>query len=322
MSYINHNIKSLFIHVPKCAGTSMERLDWNRGNHHNTIYDFYTKKDGKLENRQDAVDFDFASYFKWGFVRNPWDRLVSVYEHVLGVWIKRSKIKDKYPFNLLIKDMWKKKDIFKGRTNYRLKEAWNSENYALNGRQIVHLSPQHLFLEIDGKIAVDFIGRFENLNSDFKYVCNKLRQPYKLEHVNRSADQYIGDIKLDYSEYYTKELRDMAGDIYARDIELFGYKFEEAHINRSNLLCPKQVAGCKIEETDEGFTIYSPDESCNVTINSIGLIIWNLCDGKRSVSEIKEMLQSAYPDTSAYGIAYDIRTTLSNFGNAGIIGLI
>ncbi len=118
MSYINHDIKSLFIHVPKCAGTSMEKLDWNRGNHHDTIYDFYTKKEGKLGNGQTGVDFDFDSYFKWAFARNPWDRLVSAYEHLLEAGINRGKIKEKYPFNLLIKDMWKKKDIFAGRTNF------------------------------------------------------------------------------------------------------------------------------------------------------------------------------------------------------------
>jgi hypothetical protein len=218
--------------------------------------------------------------------------------------------------------MWKKRNIFQGRTNYKMMETYNNEAFKLYGKQRFVLLPQYLFLEIDGQLVMDFIGRFENLNSDFKYVCNKLMQPYKLEHVNRSADQYIGDIKLDYREYYTKELRDMVGDIYARDIELFGYKFEEAPINRSSLLCPKQVSGCKIEETEDGFRIYSPDELCNITINSIGLIIWNLCDGKRSISEIQETLQSAYPDASAYDIAYDIRTTLSNFGNANIIELI
>jgi hypothetical protein len=296
----------------------MERLDWNRGNHHDTIYDFYTKKEGKFANGQEAVGFDFASYFKWAFVRKPWDRLVSAYEYSADVY----KPKYKYPFERLIKDMWKKRNIFKGRTNYKLIETWNNEAFELYGKKELALTPQYLFLEIDGKIVVDFVGRFENLNLDFKYVCKKLGQPYKLEHKNRSADQYIRDIKLDYQEYYTKELRDMAGDIYARDIELFGYKFEEAPINRSNLLCPKQVSGCKIEETEDGFRIYSPDELCNITINSIGLVIWNLCDGKRSISEIKEMLQSAYPADAAYDIAYDIRTTLSNFGNANIIELI
>jgi hypothetical protein len=321
MSYINHDLKSLFIHVPKCAGTSMERLEWNRGNHHDTIYDFYTKKEGRFANRQEAVDFDFDAYFKWGFVRNPWSRLVAAYESASARAKVKGKDKDKYPFAKLIRDMWKKKDIFKGRTNYRLKEAWHSENYELNGRQIVHLSPQHFFLEIDGKIAVDFAGKFENLDSDFKYVCQKLGQSYKLEHENRSADQYIGDVKLDYQEYYTKELRDMAGDIYASDIELFGYKFEEP-INSPNSLCPNRIAGCKIEETEEGLTIYSPDKSGSVTINPTGLIVWNLCDGKRSISEIKELLQSAYPDASAYDIAYDIRSALSNFGNVGVIELI
>jgi len=295
----------------------MERLGWNRGNHHNTIYDFYTKKDGKFANGQEALEFDFASYFKWGFVRNPWGRLVAGYEFVSA----RAKVKDKYPFSKLIRDMWKKKDIFKGRTNYKAAAIWNNEAFELYGRKRFVLTPQYFFLEIDGQLAMDFVGRFENLDSDFKYVCQKLGQPYKLEHKNRSADQYIGDIKLDYQEYYTKELRDMAGDIYARDIELFGYKFEEP-INSPNLFCPNRISGCKIEETEEGLTIYSPDKSRSVTINPTGLIVWNLCDGKRSIFEIKELLQSAYPDASAYDIAYDIRSALSNLGNAKMIELI
>ena len=68
MSNINNELKSIFIHIPKCAGTSMSSYKWNLGSGHKTIFEYY----------KDSINL--KNYFKWCFVRNPWERIASAYE--------------------------------------------------------------------------------------------------------------------------------------------------------------------------------------------------------------------------------------------------
>ena len=69
MSCHNESLKSVFIHVPKVAGTSLSKPAWNRGNGHKTVADFESILGQELE-----------SQFVWAFVRNPFERMVSAYE--------------------------------------------------------------------------------------------------------------------------------------------------------------------------------------------------------------------------------------------------
>ena len=82
--------------------------------------------------------------------------------------------------------MWKKKDIFVGRRNFEGIDAWQKSNFDLNGLKKVHFVPQHFFLEIDGELVMDFIGRYENLQVDFQYVCDTLHQENALPHLHKS----------------------------------------------------------------------------------------------------------------------------------------
>ena len=76
----------------------------------------------------------------------------------------------------------------------------------------------------NGKIIVDFIGRFENIDSDFSRLCKELNIPYeKLGKANASKH-------LHYSYYYTTELIELVGELYFSDCKTFGYRFERPSI--------------------------------------------------------------------------------------------
>ncbi len=82
-----------------------------------------------------------------------------------------------------------------------------------------YFAPQIDWLcDSDGKLLVDFVGKVENLDEDFTYICRKIGIDRRLEHRNKSE-------RGDYRDYYDDETRQIVADVFARSIEAFGYKF-------------------------------------------------------------------------------------------------
>ncbi len=150
----------------------------------------------------------FKSFFKFGFVRNPWARLVSEYNY--------RNLDSRISFEKFIKTRMKLTDRFSDHER--------------------HLMPQsdYLFAE-DGHCLVDFVGKFEQLRTDFAVVCERLGLDKKeLPKRNTSGKKKLQSsapevnaaaVHKHYSEYFTEETRDLVGQFYAADIQNFGYTF-------------------------------------------------------------------------------------------------
>ena len=181
MTTIDLEQNVIHIHVPKTGGTSFEKTGCIAMPYirHKTLYD--CKK--ILENDERTLD----DFFKFGFVRNPYHRIAS------GVLNHPMRGQDVANFSHFIKE------------NQNMLHEW------------VVTKPMHTFLEIDGKMGVDFVGRFENIKNDWAEVCRRLGKDPYLPHAN------AGRKHPPYDELYDDESRAIIAEHCKRDFEIFGY---------------------------------------------------------------------------------------------------
>ena len=197
MSIYRPDYKTLFIHVPKTAGSSMEQQSFLGGGGHEWAMD-YMRKFGVGPNNE-----VWKQTFKWGFVRNPWDRFVSVYFR----WPPTKHNPEKF------------KEFVMGEfsdTGFDI-EAMKRNDWHLHH----HFLPQHYFLCDDRmNVLVDFVGRFESLDEDWRYVCERIGVPYReLPIINPGHHD-------NYREYYDDETAAVIAKFYSMDIWVFNYTFD------------------------------------------------------------------------------------------------
>ncbi|MAM28747.1 MAG: hypothetical protein CMC13_06960 [Flavobacteriaceae bacterium] len=186
----------IFVHIPKNAGLSVcYTLFGNTGGSHRKIVDY----------KKIFAPNTFKKYYKFTFVRNPWDRLVSTF-----FFLKNGGLTEK-------DSLWAEKHIIPFSTFDAFVKGWLTEENINNS---LHFQHQHVFLEDEkGGVAVDFIGRFETIDEDFKIITKKLNIDRALTKTNTSKR------KKDYKEYYNEETKQIVAKLYQKDIHLFNYNF-------------------------------------------------------------------------------------------------
>ncbi len=67
--------------------------------------------------------------------------------------------------------------------------------------------------------------------------------------------------------------------------------------------------GYLLEKIDDEITVYHPTLATSLYLNETGALIWELCDGERSISEVIDILVENYPENSPQ-IADDVRALI------------
>ncbi|MBS0632744.1 MAG: sulfotransferase family 2 domain-containing protein [Verrucomicrobia bacterium] len=203
---INHAHRCIYVHIPKTAGNSVNRvfgLDWSD---HSDLGRYA----GQL-----APEV-FASYRKFAIVRNPWDRLFSDYNYQK----KKSRPRDSKLF--LFKASGERRE-FRDWIAAALSDPHRYPPASWGGDTspgIHRWSPQVDWITLDGRIAVDRVLRLERLGEEFPALCGDLGLPaVRLPRRNRRFHWH-------YSWYYNDETRDFVGSYYAKDVAAFGYTFQ------------------------------------------------------------------------------------------------
>jgi len=145
---------------------------------------------------------EWEKLFTFTLVRNPWDRMVSFYHY---------RLKSK----LLRPDMEFREFIIKLKTS-RLGEKGTFNFYGH------YFGSSDFVLDRNNNIIVKFIGKYENRQKDIQYIANMIGS----KELGKLAIQKARRSKKHYSYYYDDETKIIVEQVYHKDIELFGYKFE------------------------------------------------------------------------------------------------
>ena len=82
--------------------------------------------------------------------------------------------------------------------------------------------------------------------------------------------------------------------------------------------CPYKASDYLIEVVDDEIILFHPSNKAIFYSNTTGALIWELCDGQRTVAEISDVLSNVYPDSSEQ-IQEDVQATLQKFAQHGAI---
>ena len=134
----------------------------------------------------------FSEYFKFAFVRNPFDRFISYCSFIT-----------------------RERGAFKTDTQKVMRRV-----LANPPSEHVLFWPQNTFLvDGEGKLLTDYVGRVETMQQSFEFIASKIGVPaVQLDKVNATE-------RSAYRDYYDQELIDGVAKLYADDLRLFEYDF-------------------------------------------------------------------------------------------------
>jgi len=190
---IDHKNKFIFIHIPKTGGSSIESIFRPSIITKTGICKDIPNKHYTLDSLLKNEEINLSNFFSFSFIRNPWDKVLSHYLFFIkGGFDHRGSF-----FNFV---------KYYCDTDHK---GWKNNDFL----------PQFDYLSLDDSLAINFIGRFENLQEDFNKACDRIGIARKqLPITNKTKHE-------NYTEYYDNETRQIVAEKYAKDIEYFGYKF-------------------------------------------------------------------------------------------------
>ena len=217
---INYKKKCIFIEVPKTGSTSIRNIIGFPSKPHldvnevkkkliktsfddvvrinlgdNILSKTITKLTPKWIKKKYGIRL-FNSFYKFGFVRNPWSRVVSLYLRNEGI-----QKKNEMTFGEFV--------------------SWieNSSDTS------IHPSPKKnqldWFIDENGNVLVDYIGKFETLDKDWQNISSQMSMVDELPHENKNSK-----VNKHYTEYYNEYTKEIIREKFKIDIEYFKYDFE------------------------------------------------------------------------------------------------
>ncbi len=216
---VSHPHKTIFVHIPKTAGTSVEAVLGMHGDkkdigvvpYFNQELDHERLYGGPLQHMTAQGirvtlndDNAFKSYFKFTIVRNPWDRLVSALAWTGQKWARGEELT---PAD------------FEQQVRAAHAMFVTAASSGIPASLPHFLYPQCLYvLDAEQRMLVDYVAKYENLSADWRVICARLGLDLELPLRMKSHHRH-------YRDYYSQETRGMVAQMYAADVSLLQYEF-------------------------------------------------------------------------------------------------
>lgn len=240
--------------------------------HDRTLYPFPFASELELAH-------EYADYFKFSFVRNPWSRLFSCYQSK----IRPAYFSDKYFTKGLPMTLKFREDLFWGGMTFP--EFVNAVCATPDWEADTHFQSQYYQLSQMGALtSLDFIGKLENMEEDFQLIQEHTGLPkMKLDKLNTSHERA-------YTSHYTPALRAKVAARFAADIDIFEYKFEEEKSASIQFLKDKSIWAPISPRTNEFLISKSRNEESDKVEKVINL----LRKGSQTLQSQVEKAQAEY----------------------------
>lgn len=215
---ISHKFKFLSICIPKTATKSLRHtlsqyIDITGNPNAKNKETFYQHEIAKSA-KQKFIErqWDWNDYFKYTIIRNPWARYASLYTWSQHTYEEFKKL----PYESLNPIHKHHLSTFDAMYNKDSK----LDNVAILKRIINSNQSQDEFYLIDNQIAVNYIGRMENIDRDFLHICKMVNidTPPKLKYENKSY-------AYSYKDLYNQELVDLVAQKEKYTIDHYGYQY-------------------------------------------------------------------------------------------------
>ncbi len=241
MCSINHDLKLIFIHTPKCGGLFVEKIldrfygfntyyfthenhnlfvDNENNDENEKIHGFLRiTKQGVLRyfmtsdihNKKTDMTLDkWKSYTKFAIKRNPYDRFISACKYINVSNYKNSIDKRRISKKLIVD---------KSLINTDIKNINNYNYFHLYISQYDHL------IDSNNEFKIDYMINFENLNNELCYFLLN-NGVNKIQHRQILLNNFklnTSSINENYTKYYNQEIINFVNDIFTKDFEKFEY---------------------------------------------------------------------------------------------------
>ena len=157
----------------------------------------------------------FKEYFKFTFVRNPWDRFISL-------WVKfKEEVKLQEQFNKLFElhidtDFKEPQEVLRYLVLAHRKDLllprWFKPQY-----EYVHDTNLH--------VLTNYIGQYEKFQFCFDFLCDRIDVPHKILPWGEGEHRRHNKEKKHYRDYYDPVMINAVAEIYHNDIKAWHYEF-------------------------------------------------------------------------------------------------